>query len=69
MADTMKTKKFHRNLLNLVINGSNCHLTTELNVLLPIDKGTWIPKIVTETLAEWYGSVKFSCIILLRVLP
>lgn len=63
MAHTMKN--FTWNFHNLVINGSTCHLTIELNLLLPRDKGTWLPKIVTETLAECYQSMKFSCIILL----
>lgn len=67
MAQTMKN--FTGNFLNLVINGSNGYLTTELNMLLPRDKGTWLPKIVTGTLAECYKSVEFSCIILLRVVP
>lgn len=38
MAHTMKI--FTKNFLMLVINGSNCQLTIELNVLLPRDKGT-----------------------------
>lgn len=29
-------------------------VTTELNALLPRDKGTCLPKIVTEILAECY---------------
>lgn len=68
MAHTLKN--FTGNFLNLVINGSNCHLTIELNVLLQLkDKSTWLPKMATQTSAECYRSVKFSCIILLRVLP